>query len=83
MHPVMATKAGVVGSMIIDIQGDRLDAFMIDRFGAIRDHFRISKAPRPVPTTAPLGQAALVVLVVSLGGMMLRRLARSRSAFTA
>jgi hypothetical protein len=79
LHPVMAIKAGVVGSMVIDIEGDRLDAFMIDRFGAVRDHFRISKSPPGVPFSTRPGQAVLLFGLGLVSALLLSRSSRSRA----
>lgn len=49
-HPVMVERVGEVGSLVIDIEGSQLDAYMVDRFGAVRDQFRITKGATPVPT---------------------------------
>lgn len=49
-HPAMITSLNVLGSMVIDIDGDRLDARFIDNLGAMRDSFTILK---PALVSAP------------------------------
>lgn len=44
-HPANVVSMAVLGSVFIDVDGDRLDAKMIDSTGVIRDSFTISKAP--------------------------------------
>ena len=33
------------GSVVLDIDGDRLDSTFLDRFGVAQDHFTLSKGP--------------------------------------
>ena len=58
-HPAMYVSALHIGSMVIDVDGDRLDAKMIRETGAVDDYFTIVKTP-PVaqPPAAPAGLAA-------------------------
>jgi len=58
-HPAMYVSALHIGSMVVDVDGDRLDAKMIRETGAIDDYFTIIKTP-PVaqPPAAPAGLAA-------------------------
>ncbi len=42
-HPAMFTQIAVLGSLVLDVNGARLDAKMIDNTGAIRDFFTIVK----------------------------------------
>ncbi len=42
-HPAMHVSMSVLGSMIIDVDGDRLDAQFIDDNGDLRDSFAIEK----------------------------------------
>jgi hypothetical protein len=65
-HPVMATRAGEVGSLVVDINGLQLDGYMVDQFGAVRDHFRITKGVSPV---VGLGSQTLWLLAVSLAAV--------------
>lgn len=42
-HPVMAQALNVEGSLLVDVEGNRLDARFIDREGRVRDRFRMLK----------------------------------------
>jgi len=42
-HPVMYTSRSILGSMVIDVDGNRLDAAQIDNTGATIDSFTIVK----------------------------------------
>ena len=44
-HPVMFKSLSMLGSLLLDVDGDRLDAHFIDSTGAERDHFTINKTP--------------------------------------
>jgi hypothetical protein len=68
-HPAMFVSLNVLGSMVLDVDGNRLDARFIDNVGATRDHFTIlkgSQAPGAFNTLSPgsgaTGQPAGVVL---------------------
>ena len=52
-HPAMYVSLNVLGSMVIDVVNDRLDAKFIDNSptGTVRDYFTIVKGP--LPSTAP------------------------------
>lgn len=62
LHPAMYTALAVTGSVVLDIDGGRLDAVFLDSKGAVRDRFTIIKggggSPPPV---APIGLAAAAV----------------------
>jgi hypothetical protein len=65
-HPAMYVSLNVLGSVVLDINGNRLDATFLDDLGAVRDTFTIVKQPAllPVPdfTAAPVvGPAPLAV----------------------
>jgi len=42
-HPVMFISLSILGSMVLDVNGDRLDAVFLDSNGVTRDHFSIVK----------------------------------------
>jgi|GEM_PF-1470786 len=42
-HPAMVRSLPILGSMVIDVDGDRLDAHFIDSAGAVQDNFTIQK----------------------------------------
>ena len=59
-HPAMVTGAETLGSLVLDIDGNRLDATFLDSTGAVRDWFTLHKGglaradvatPAPAPTT--------------------------------
>ena len=43
-HPAIHTVVNARGSMVIDVDGNQLDAIYLDQTGAVRDHFRIVKS---------------------------------------
>ena len=56
-HPVMYHSELALGSLILDIDGNRLDGKFINSAGAIRDYFTIEKGPL-VTVTTPVAEAA-------------------------
>ena len=56
-HPVMYSSQSVLGSVVLDVDGNRLDASFVDSTGVRRDYFSIVKgeAPAPPPATMPFG----------------------------
>src|SRR5262249_11289096 len=46
-HPVSAVSLNVLGSLVLDFDGPRLDASFIDDKAAVRDHFTILKGKEP------------------------------------
>lgn len=56
-HPVMVASLNTLGSLVLDVQGQRLDARFLDGAGAVRDSFRIVKGG--ALTSAPPAVAAL------------------------
>ena len=71
-HPVMYVEMSELGSLIFDVNGDRLDAKFINHQGIVRDYFTISKAPL-VTISAPRPS-----LAEGLGGPGEVRLFRDR-----
>jgi hypothetical protein len=62
-HPAMFISLNNLGSMVLDINGDTLDAKFLRENGAIADYFRIVKgavAPVPVPA-APTNLTATAI----------------------
>ncbi len=49
-HPAMAVSIETLGSMVLDVNGSRLDAMFLDSTGNIRDDFAILKVLGTVPT---------------------------------
>jgi hypothetical protein len=54
-HPAMYTSQEILGSLVIDIQGNRLDAAFVDTAGATQDHFTIVKGAGGPPPPPPSG----------------------------
>lgn len=62
-YPAMYSSQEALGSLVVDVQGNRLDAAFVDSTGAKRDHFSIVKgaaAPAP-PPALPYGGAARAI----------------------
>jgi len=58
-HPVMITSLNKLGSLVLDIDGDELDATFIDHTGAALDSFTILKGQTPTATgRAPMASLA-------------------------
>jgi hypothetical protein len=56
-HPAMFVSMNVLGSMVLDVAGDKLDARFVDNTGAVRDYFTLRKGPAaqaPTITTTSL-----------------------------
>jgi hypothetical protein len=53
-HPAMYISLNVLGSMVLDVDGDRLDAQYLDNRGARRDYFSIVKGSGDAPPTASI-----------------------------
>jgi hypothetical protein len=75
-HPAMFVSMNVLGSMVLDVNGDRLDARFIDNTGATRDYFTITKGTAAAPsiTTSSLPDAtagtAYSASLTATGGTM-------------
>ncbi|HEX5043734.1 MAG TPA: metallophosphoesterase [Candidatus Polarisedimenticolaceae bacterium] len=48
-HPAMLVSLSVLGSLVLDVSGNRLDATFLDDHGAVRDSFSLIKAPATLP----------------------------------
>ena len=44
-HPAMFVSLESLGSMVLDVSGNRLDAVFLDQTGAVRDEFTLLKTP--------------------------------------
>ncbi|MGB0326011.1 MAG: fibronectin type III domain-containing protein [Akkermansiaceae bacterium] len=51
-HPVHVATIRALGSMVIDVAGDTLEAIYLDADGQIRDHFQIQQSPEVSPAIA-------------------------------
>ena len=48
-HPAMVVSLNVLGSLVLDVSGNRLDATFLDDLGAVQDTFTLIKAPATLP----------------------------------
>jgi len=62
-HPAMFISLAVLGSLAIDVNGDRLDVVFLQTNGVAGDYFTILKAPPP--TNAPAAPTNLIAIAVS------------------
>jgi hypothetical protein len=61
-HPAHLLKiTGVLGSLLIDVMGNRLDCRYLSATGVTQDYFTISKQPLTAPPAAPAGLAGTAV----------------------
>jgi hypothetical protein len=61
-HPAMFISINSLGSMVLDINGDRLDAKFLNSGGAAADYFTITKGVTPpTPPAAPAGLTATAI----------------------
>lgn len=63
-HPAMFRSLNVLGSMVIDVDDDRLRAVFLDDLGAVRDSFEIRKGS-PVAVPGPAARGAGTTLRVA------------------
>src|SRR5262249_9170914 len=57
-HPAMVVSLNVLGSVVLDVDGARLDARFVDQTGAVRDYFTMLKGSAPTAPGAPTGLTA-------------------------
>ena len=57
-HPAMFISLNQLGSMVLDVDGNRLDAKFLRETGAIDDSFTIIKGAAPTPTATPIPPTA-------------------------
>jgi len=60
-HPVMVTSLNILGSMVLDVNGNALDAIFLDDAGATLDEFSIVKDAATGIDAAPRGAGALEI----------------------
>lgn len=51
-HPAMLVSLNVLGSLVLDVSGNRLDATFLDDGGTARDRFSLIKAPATLPVAS-------------------------------
>ncbi|HEB61383.1 MAG TPA: metallophosphoesterase family protein [Phycisphaeraceae bacterium] len=67
-HPVMYLSLNRLGSLVVDINGDRLDAAFLDNAALVRDHFTIIKTdncPEDLDGDGFVGQQDLGILLAA------------------
>lgn len=72
-HPAMQVSLAVLGSVILEVQTNRLDAWFLRETGEIADHFAIVKAwqpPRLGPATAEAAAGRLVLRAEAVPGRL-------------
>ena len=52
-HPAMFASLQMLGSVVIDVSGERLDAAFLDSQGVIQDHFTLLKGTGSIQPPAP------------------------------
>jgi calcineurin-like phosphoesterase family protein/purple acid phosphatase-like protein/fibronectin type III domain protein len=57
-HPAMFVSLNNLGSMVLDVNGDQLDAKFLRETGSIADSFTIVKGAPPTPTPTPVAPTA-------------------------
>lgn len=57
-HPIMVMSVSILGSVVLDIDGDRLDFRFLTSAGVIQDHFTMLKADETAPPAAPTNLVA-------------------------
>ncbi|MEK6323685.1 MAG: fibronectin type III domain-containing protein [Acidobacteriota bacterium] len=61
-HPAMFISLNSLGSMVLDVDGNRLDAKFLNSTGVVADHFTVIKGTTPpTPPAAPTGLTAAAV----------------------
>lgn len=55
-HPAMCLSLNVLGSLVLDFNGVRMDATFVDDKAQVRDYFTIVKGPQPTVTSSPAVQ---------------------------
>jgi len=62
-HPAMYSSQAVLGSVVLDVQGNRLDAAFLDSTGVRGDYFSIVKGAGALarPTSSPFGGTPAVI----------------------
>jgi hypothetical protein len=69
-HPAMYTSMSVAGSLVLDVNGNRLDTTFLDSTGARRDYFTILKGA--TATAPPAAPGALAAAAISPGWIRIR-----------
>jgi len=82
-HPAMAISLNLLGSVVIEVDGNRLDYRFLDPLGVERDRFRIIKGGSPsLPSLSGHGLASLVIVLLTTTGLVLSGITPRSSIFT-
>ncbi|MBA2302296.1 MAG: fibronectin type III domain-containing protein [Acidobacteria bacterium] len=68
-HPAMFVSLNNLGSLVLDVDGSRLDAKFLDQTGAVRDYFTLLKDVAPPPAPAAPGSLSAATLSASSIGL--------------
>ena len=60
-HPIMFTNMNVLGSVVLDVQDDRLDFRFLNSSGIFQDYFTILKSSGNTPPSAPTNLLASLI----------------------
>ena len=71
-HPVMSVGVNLEGSLLVDVDGHRLDGWWIDKNGVLADHFRIVKGATEVPALRPWGGLTAAAALAVAGLLAIR-----------
>jgi hypothetical protein len=72
-HPAMYISLDLLGSMVIDIDGNRLDARFLDSTNTVQDHFTIVKGTgAPAPAASHFSLILLGLLLLASGRRWVR-----------
>ena len=58
-HPAMVVSLNVLGSVVLDVDDDRLDARFLDSTGTVQDHWTMFKGSQPLPPAANFDAAPI------------------------
>lgn len=72
-HPVMSVWVNFEGSLLVDVNGLRLDAYWIDKNGVLADRFRIVKGSTDVPALQRWGGVMAAAALVMVGLAVTKR----------
>jgi hypothetical protein len=70
-HPAMYIWMSTLGSMVIDVNGSRMDAKFLSSSGSVRDHFTIIKGSSTPPPSPPVAASSLVATAASASAVNL------------
>jgi len=78
-HPIMTVYVNYEGSLVVDVEGARLDGYWIDKDGLLGDHFQIVKGPTNIPALSSTWTAIAATAFLVVGLLALGRMRRARA----